>query len=219
MLLYFESVFAEPRRCVTTIPDATSPTLNTLVMTAMRAHTRPGPFLEHIGNQWKPTPDWRFDRRVIRMGLYLREFVGVEAGDRVAIVSEARAEWLVADLAIAGLGAVSVAICPTMDPLLLSGLLADTAPKAVFVSDRALPTVEVVALRISSIRAIVSWPRCLRGPLGAAATGCLDSGPSAVFDAVGSVPRHLIVAGRARRSACLTQLGRSSRWQSYIQLQ
>ena len=157
MLLYFESVLAEQRGCVVTIPEATSPTLNILVMTAMRAHARPGPFLQHIRNRWKSTPDWRFDRQVIRMGLYLREFVGVEAGDRVAIVSETRREWLVADLATAGLGAISVAIRPTMDPLLLSALLADTAPKAVFVSETALSTVEVAARRLSSIRAIISF--------------------------------------------------------------
>ncbi len=131
--------------------------INTLVMTAMRAHARPGPFLQHIRNRWKPTPDWRFDRQVIRIGLYLRESVGVEAGDKVAIVSEARPEWLVADLAITGLGAVSVAIRPTMDALLLSAILADTAPKAVFVSERALPTIEVAARRLSSIRQIVCF--------------------------------------------------------------
>ncbi|MBK7257128.1 MAG: AMP-binding protein [Ignavibacteriae bacterium] len=40
--------------------------------------------------------------------------LGVERGDRVAIVSENRPEWIIADQAIVALGAVDVPLYPTM---------------------------------------------------------------------------------------------------------
>lgn len=156
MLLYLESVFAERRDRIVTRPETIPPTLNQLFLTAMRAHARQGPFLDHRGTRWRPMPDWRFDRHVIRLGLYLRERVGIEPGDHVAIVSEVRSEWFLADFAIAGLGAVSVAIDPTADGDSLTAALADTAPKAVFVSRRAIGRVEAAGDRLATPREIVA---------------------------------------------------------------
>src|SRR5206468_6533297 len=49
------------------------------------------------------------------VALALRE-LGVQKGDRVALLSENRYEWPVIDLAVLGLGAVLVPIYPTLTP-------------------------------------------------------------------------------------------------------
>ncbi len=62
--------------------------------------------------------------------------LGVGAGDRVAIVSESRPEWLIADLAILAAGAVTVPIYPTLSPAQARYILDDSAARAVIVSTR-----------------------------------------------------------------------------------
>lgn len=75
-----------------------------------------------------------FERiRDLALGL---ERLGVARGDRVAIVSESRPEWLVADLAALTLGAVTVPIYPTLTAAQTRAILADSGARVAFVSDR-----------------------------------------------------------------------------------
>jgi long-chain acyl-CoA synthetase len=75
-----------------------------------------------------------FERiRDVALGL---ERIGVSRGDRVAIVSESRPEWLVADLAILTLGAVTVPVYPTLTAAQTRYILADAGARAAFASDR-----------------------------------------------------------------------------------
>jgi long-chain acyl-CoA synthetase len=60
----------------------------------------------------------------------------VARGDRVAILSDNRIEWAVADLAILSLGAVTVPIYPTLIPSQIEYLLRDAEVRIVFVSSR-----------------------------------------------------------------------------------
>jgi len=68
-------------------------TLNRLHADAMREHARQSALLARDDAQWVATPDWRLDRHIIRLALYLRERLGVEPGQRVALLSELRPEW------------------------------------------------------------------------------------------------------------------------------
>ena len=83
--------------------------------------------------------------------------LGVAPGDRVALVSESRPEWLMADLAILSGGAVTVPIYPTLSSAQARYILNDAGAKAAIVSTRLqlqkiqdvrhkLPTLEVVVL-------------------------------------------------------------------------
>jgi long-chain acyl-CoA synthetase len=77
------------------------------------------------------TRDW-FDRvRDVALGL---ASLGVGRGDRVAIVSESRPEWLVADLAILTLGAVTVPIYPTLTAQQACYIAKDAGARLAFVS-------------------------------------------------------------------------------------
>jgi long-chain acyl-CoA synthetase len=97
-----------------------------------------------------------FFERIRDLSLGLGAF-GVGPGDRVAIVSESRPEWLMADLAILTGGAVTVPIYPTLSSVQARYILHDAAAKAAIVSTRAqlekiqevrhqLPALEVVVL-------------------------------------------------------------------------
>jgi long-chain acyl-CoA synthetase len=70
-----------------------------------------------------------------RIGLALRT-LGVQAGDRVAIHSENRSEWLLADLGAQGIGAVSVGIYPTSPAAEVEYLLSHSESKIVIVEDQ-----------------------------------------------------------------------------------
>jgi long-chain acyl-CoA synthetase len=137
LVLYLDSLFAEGRDREVTPLRAVPETLNRLYADAMREHARRSALLVREDAEWNPTPDWRLDRQVIRLGLYLRERLGVAPGQRVALLSELRPEWLIADLAALGLGAVSVAIDRRLHRNELAAALEDAAPRVTFVSAAA----------------------------------------------------------------------------------
>ncbi|MGH2566849.1 MAG: AMP-dependent synthetase/ligase [Bacteroidota bacterium] len=61
--------------------------------------------------------------------------LGVTKGDRVAIISENRPEWIVADMAIVCLGAVDVPIYPTLTPKQIEFIFNDAGVKIAIVSN------------------------------------------------------------------------------------
>jgi long-chain acyl-CoA synthetase len=65
--------------------------------------------------RWKPYTWSYFVERVAKVAAGLQA-LGVRAGDRVAIQSENRPAWVITDLAVQSLGAVSVGIYPTSPP-------------------------------------------------------------------------------------------------------
>ena len=112
-------------------------TLPQLHLAAMRKHDRAAALRLRDGAQWRDTPDWRFERQVIRIGLFLRER-GLSPGDRVAVVSPLRSELVVTEQAALALGAASVALDPGLTDAELAAAMAQIAPKAVFVEVAAL---------------------------------------------------------------------------------
>ncbi|HWE25972.1 MAG TPA: AMP-binding protein [Myxococcales bacterium] len=106
-------------------------TLPRLFLRAMRTHHRPAVLLSRDGARWREMPDWRFERQVIRLGLFLRDRAALAPGDRVAVVSSLRPELAVAEFAAAVQGATSVAIDPGLpaDQLVLA--LTAAAPAAI----------------------------------------------------------------------------------------
>jgi long-chain acyl-CoA synthetase len=61
--------------------------------------------------------------------------LGIEKGDRVAIVSESRPEWLIGDFALMLIGAISVPMFPTLTQKQVEHILVDSGAKAVIVSN------------------------------------------------------------------------------------
>ncbi len=61
--------------------------------------------------------------------------LGVRDGDRVAILSDSRPEWMIADLAVLTLGGVTVPIYPTLPPSQVRYILADSSASAIVAAD------------------------------------------------------------------------------------
>ena len=154
---YIDSLFAE-RTAVTSRPLGTLPeTLAQLYLQAMRHHAREAVLLSRDGEQWAPVPDWRFDRQVIRMALYLKERAGLKPGDRVAIVSELCQEWLAAEWAAVGLGAVSVAMDPDLPPARLTGALVEAGARVVFASETALSKLDNGTMSLPGLTEMIAF--------------------------------------------------------------
>jgi long-chain acyl-CoA synthetase len=60
---------------------------------------------------------------------------GVEKGDRIALISENRPEWAIADLAIMHIGAINVAMFPTLPAGQVQYIIADSEARIIIVSD------------------------------------------------------------------------------------
>jgi long-chain acyl-CoA synthetase len=91
--------------------------------------------------------------RNIAAGLHV---LGVRKGDRVAIVSDSRLEWVMADQGSIILGAVGVPVYPTLTPPQVGYILNDCAARVVFVSnDEKLQQLQGVIANCASIEHVV----------------------------------------------------------------
>jgi len=62
--------------------------------------------------------------------------LGLRRGDRVAILSENRSEWVRADLAVLTLGAITVPVHTTLSPKIIQHILADCGAKVLLLSQQ-----------------------------------------------------------------------------------
>lgn len=84
------------------------------------------------GGAWRTMSwgQWQQASRTLAAGL---GSLGVTRGQPVAIVATTRREWVIADLAIAMAGAVSVPIYPSLSPAMVQAILADSGAVAIVV--------------------------------------------------------------------------------------
>ncbi len=93
--------------------------------------------------------------RTMAMGLYALK---VKPGDHVAILSENRVEWTMADLAILNCGAADVPIYPTQAPKQVAYILNDAGVEVLFVSNQAqYDRVREALNQCPKIRVIISF--------------------------------------------------------------
>ena len=83
--------------------------------------------------KWIPISSRELYRDVVGTAKSLSRW-GVQKGDRVAILSENRSEWAIADYATLLLGAVTVPIYPTLTVEQTAHILRDSGAKVIFVS-------------------------------------------------------------------------------------
>src|SRR5580765_775559 len=139
-------------------PIGTEPMSNTLIGifldTVERLH-KPVQFIRREAGRWENVPADEALADVESLALGLRA-QGVGPGDRVAILSENRYEWPVADLAILGLGAISVPIYPTLTAQQVRYMLENSEAKLAIVSTPAqLEKLHAIADSLPNLRTLV----------------------------------------------------------------
>jgi long-chain acyl-CoA synthetase len=141
-------------------------TLVQIFLDTVAKHRKPAQFMRKAAGAWESIPADRARADVESLALGLRE-LGIGRGDRVAIVSENRYEWPVADLAILSLGAITVPVYPTLTGDQCQYLLHHSEAKAVFVSTPAqLAKLRPVTGRLPALRALVAMePSHPAGPV------------------------------------------------------
>ncbi len=137
---------------VQTIPD--------LFLAAVREFPRPDCFsYRDDSGQYVDVSSEEALRRVkaLRMGL---KSLGVQPGDKVALLSENRIEWALADLGSLCSGAVTVPIYPTLLTDTIEYILGESEPVAIFVStEEQAAKIHQIRDRLPSLRDVISFER------------------------------------------------------------
>jgi long-chain acyl-CoA synthetase len=108
-----------------------------LCLTAALKHDKQDSLNHKIGSDWINITADTFVGRVRSIALGLAE-LGIKPGDRIALLSENRPEWSIADLAILSLGAINVPIYTTQAVDQIRYILTDSGARAIFISNRKL---------------------------------------------------------------------------------
>ena len=137
---------------VQTIPD--------LFLTAVREFPRPDCFSyrDDSGQSVDVSSEEALRRvKALRMGL---KSLGVQPGDRVALLSENRIEWALADLSSLCVGAVTVPIYPTLLSDTIEYILSESEPVAIFVStEEQAAKIHQIRDRLPFVRDVISFDR------------------------------------------------------------
>ena len=141
-------------------------TIPGLLLHSADQHRKPDAFKFKRNGQWTDVSSEEFLRLVEELFYALRS-LGLKSGDRVAIVSETRMEWAIADYAALCVGAATVPVYPTLSAQEIEDLLHDSQPVILFTSSLHL------------VRKI--WPSLLHLPVRYVIAFDADSYPAGVF--------------------------------------
>ena len=103
------------------------------VFFAVLEREHPQVMLQRRAEDWVPISSETFHQRTVAISGALQRW-GVTRGDRVAILSENRPEWMMADFASLLLGAVTVPIYATLTAEQTAYILRDSSARVIFLS-------------------------------------------------------------------------------------
>jgi long-chain acyl-CoA synthetase len=130
-------------------------TLGRLFLHACRAHRKPDRMMIKRDGAWRSISTAEFETTVRRLSLGFQA-IGLKPGDRVALLSENRPEWVMADFATLTAGGVTVPIYTSLLSDQIRYIIDDAGATIVVCSDRDLLR-KVVAVRsaLPSVKHIV----------------------------------------------------------------
>ncbi|MEN8929302.1 MAG: AMP-binding protein, partial [Flavobacteriales bacterium] len=94
-------------------------------------------FVDKRGGKWVKTSTKEYVNKAMEMSRGLIK-MGIKPGDKVALISNNRSEWNIADVAILQIGAVSVPIYPTITEKEYTYIFNNAEIKLAIVSDEEL---------------------------------------------------------------------------------
>ena len=127
-------------------------TLIGIFLDTVATHRKPVQFMRKRAGRWESIAAAAALAEVESLALGLRA-LGVQPGDRVAILSETRYEWAIADLAVLGLGAVSVPLYASLTAEQCRFILENSEAVAAIVSAPAqLEKLHLLGERVPRLR-------------------------------------------------------------------
>lgn len=135
--------------------SASIATLVDLLEYACRTYRRPDALQVKRNGVYKPVSSSELQESVEQIGAGLAK-LGLRKGDRIALLSENRPEWAIADQGILSIGAINVPFYVTLPAEQIADLLLDSGASAIFVSTQVqLEKVLSVAPKLPDLRQIV----------------------------------------------------------------
>ena len=121
------------------------------------AHDKPDALQVKVKGQYTPISSRTVGDRVRRLALGLQE-LGIQPGERVAIFSENRPEWAIADFACLTASLTDVPLYPNLPPDQAAYILNDSGAVAIFVSDAA-QAAKIAAVRgkCTTLRHVITF--------------------------------------------------------------
>ena len=140
-----------------------------ILIKLLQSHQKPALLRYKAGGSYRNISTEEFVASVRRAALGLAD-AGLERGDRIALLSENRPEWAIADYAIQSIGAVNVPIYPTLLPEQIQFILSDCGARAVICStpEQAAKIAEVRD-RLPELQALLVCDSTGEDPEGAVA--------------------------------------------------
>ena len=148
--------------------NSTPGTLNQLFFKACERR-KPDALQVKRDGRYQPISHDTLKDRVRRASLGL-DALGVRPGDRVAILSTNRPDWVIADLACLTMGAADVPIYPNLPPDQTAYIVRDSGAVAIFTSD-AEQTSKITSIRgeCPALRHVITFDEGVGGDLTLAA--------------------------------------------------
>ncbi|GAB3859366.1 AMP-dependent synthetase/ligase [Dactylosporangium cerinum] len=158
-------------------------------------------FQRHIAGEWRDVTCGQFHDQVLTLARGLLA-AGVEAGQRVALMSKTRYEWTLIDYAIWSVGAVTVPIYETSSPEQVAWILEDSGAVAVFVETDAHRDT-IAAIRLPSVEHVwqIDGAPDARSASGAQRAAPVPGGIDVLAADGAAVPREDVEARRAATKA------------------
>jgi long-chain acyl-CoA synthetase len=132
-------------------------TLNKLFFDAVERFNKPDAMQVKVNGVYQPISHQTLAQRVQRAALGLRA-TGAAKGDRIAILSENRPEWAIADYACLIAGMTDVPLYPNLPPDQVAYILNDAGAVAIFVSN-ADQAGKVAAIRdkVKTLKSVITF--------------------------------------------------------------
>jgi long-chain acyl-CoA synthetase len=144
------------------VTQSTPQTINDVFSQAAERFKDRANLLNHkSAGQWVPlsTAEVWQSVRDLALGFHC---IGVRPGDHIALLSENRLEWTLADLALLAIGAVVVPIYSTQAAAQVEYILRDSASRMILIStDEQLSRIKSVLTRVESLKRIILFDPAL----------------------------------------------------------
>ncbi len=139
-------------------PRPTAPgTVNQLFFETLDKYDKPDALMTRASGRWTTISHATIREQVRRVALGLRA-LGLQPGDRVAILSENRPEWLYVDYGCLTAGFTDVPVYPTLPAEQVPDVVADSGAVAIFVSTAAQAAkLATVRDQVPAIRHVITF--------------------------------------------------------------